>query len=79
MIMDYLVFGDNVRKAAKINADNVPAGARAALQYMERETGRSCSTVIYLPGNRSFEELAQITLADVLKPGEVVQVFEFDD
>lgn len=79
MIMDYLVFGDNVSKAVRIDADNVPDGARTALQCVEQETGRSCSMVIHLPGNRSFEELAQITLADVLKPGEVVQAFEFDD
>lgn len=79
MIMDYLVFGDDVNKAIKIEADNVPDGARFALQCVEQETGRSCSTVVYLPGNRSFEALAQITMDDVFKPGEIVQAFEFYD
>ena len=79
MVMDYLVFGDGVNKAVKIDADNVADGARTVLQCVEQETGRSCNVVMHLEGNRSLEELAQITLADVLKPGEVVQVFEFDD
>lgn len=79
MVMDYLVFGNGVNKAIKIEADNVSDGARTALQCIEQETGCSCSTVVYLPGNRSFEELAHITMDDVFKPGEIVQVFEFDD
>lgn len=80
MTFDFLVFGDDVKKGVKVrNVDFTEEAAREALLHVEQKTGRTCSTAILIPGNRSLEALAQLTMNDLLQPGMVLQVFQFDE
>ena len=80
MILDFLVFGNNIKKGVKVRGISFPEdAAREALLHVERETSRPCSTVVLVPGNRPLEELAQLTMDDLLRPGMVLQVFQFDE
>lgn len=80
MILDFLVFGNNIKKGVKVRGISSPEdAAREALLHVERETGRPCSTVVLAPGNRPLDELAQLTMDDLLRPGMVLQVFQFDE
>ena len=80
MEFDFLVFGNSINKGVKVRGISSPEdAAREALLRVERETGRPCSTVVLVPGNRPLNELARLTMADLLKPGMVLQVFQFDE
>ena len=80
MIYDFLVFGENVGKAIKIEGcGGVSEAASAAACQIEHETGDCVSAAVFIPGNKSFEELAAISFDDLIKPGNVVQIFEFDE
>lgn len=80
MIFDFLVFGDGVKKGVKVQNIDLPEdAAREALLHVERKTDRTCSMVVLVPGNRLLNELARLTMADLLKPGMVLQVFQFDE
>lgn len=80
MEFDFLVFGNSINKGVKVRGISSPEdAAREALLHVERETGRPCSTVVLVPGNRPLDELAQLTMADLLRPGMVLQVFQFDE
>lgn len=79
MNFDFLVFGDHVKRGIKVQGVSIPEdAAREALLHAELRTGKTCSTVVLVPGNRPLEELAQLTMDDLLRPGMVLQVFQFD-
>ena len=55
MIYDFLVFGENVGKAIKIEGcGGVSEAASAAACQIEHETGDCVSAAVYIPGNKSF-------------------------
>ena len=75
-----MVFGNSINKGVKVRGISSPEdAAREALLRVERETSRPCSTVVLAPGNRPLDELAQLTMDDLLRPGMVLQVFQFDE
>lgn len=79
MIYDFIVIGPEVGKAIKMKGSaSLSEVASEAAATIERETGKTVDAAIYLPGDRSFEELAKVELGDVIKPGAVSQIFVFD-
>lgn len=77
MLCDFIVLGPGYGKTVKVSGygffeDAIEAAALTA----ERATRRKAELVIYVPGDRTHEELAKLTAEDLFKIGPGVQGFE---
>ena len=78
MVLDFLVFGDNVEKAVKMRGfGDLEDAARGACWCVEQTTGRECSTAVLLPGDRSLDEMTRLTQEDLMALGPRLRIFEF--